>query len=211
MPTYAKRSAIEGAVTELGVTIGSTSQAVGTHTVLTEAILTFADCSDYDVGEEITEATSTETGRVYWNDGTHLGIIEASGEFTGGEVITGGTSGETETPTSVLNLLNRSAATPRRQGILHTHSVSGDAVTPQTIYLDRKTTWFLLVTISGGTLTINSATDVPVLALPAGVPYAWRNDHTINPMVLTFSAAITATLYELDCDQNPLADTFYQG
>lgn len=207
MPTYALRTGITGTVTESGVTIGSTSTAVPTVKVLTEAILTFTDSSSYAVGELITEATSGITGRLYWNDNMTLGVIEASGEFTGGEVITGATSGTTETPTGVLNQLERTLTTPRLFRILHQHALSGDAVSPQTVYIDRETKWFLILDVSGAALTLNSASvSYPIIDVPENTPVTWKNEQQINPLVIEFADTATATLYEFDIDSNPLTD-----
>lgn len=207
MPTYKLRSTLTGTITESGVTIGSEAVAVPTDVVMTEAILIFANASGYTMGEEVTEATSGVTGHIYWNDGTRVGIIEASGVFTGGEVITGTTSSNTATPTSVENLLERTAATPRLSRILHQHALSGSPGSDQTVYIDRETKWFLIMGLVGGALTLNSATtSYPIIDVPEGSPVAWENDQKVNPLVIEFSDVATATLYELDIDSNPLTD-----
>ena len=200
MPTYKKRSGITGVITEHGVSVYSASVAVATEKILTEARLTFSDASGYLVGEKVTEATSLVTGYVYWNDNNVLGIVWASDEFTGGEIITGGTSGTTETPTSVLNILNRTADTPVHTALLHTHDVTstgpGD---DQTLYLDEKTEWVFVWQVSGGNVTVcNFSATYPMQPVPKGVGnyVSFRIEHQIAKLVLQFDAAGTCQVLE---------------
>ena len=201
MPTYKKRTGISGTIQEHGVSVHSTTQTVATRKILTEARLTFSDISGYLVGELITEATSSVTGYIYWIDTTAntMGVVWASDAFTGGLTITGGTSTTAKTPTSVTNILNRTADTPVHTPLLHTHSLTSTGVgDDQTVYLDERTKWVLIWQHDTDILVCNFSSAYPMMPLPLGKPYvSFRVEHKLAKLVLQFATAGSCQLLEL--------------
>ena len=196
MPTYQLRSGVTGNVTEHGVTIYSASVAIETYKVMTEAILTYASTGNYVVGETVTEATSSITGRVYWKTATRLGIVDVSGEFVGEKAITGGTSGEVLTPTSVSNLLEKTASTPIWTPIIDVHAVSASGAGDETVALDERTEWVKIWEGSVDITVCNFANTTTLFELPSGDEIWFRVDHRISKLVLTFPGAGTCQVIE---------------
>jgi hypothetical protein len=208
MPTYAKRAGVSGTVEEHGVSIASTT-ASKVDRVMTEAILSFSDASGYLIGETLTEATSGITGVVYWVDlGTdRVGVVDVSGEFTGGEVVTGGTSTTAKTPSGVQNLLNKSADTPRFSIILHEHNLtSAGPGDDQTVLLDEKTEWVVVDIVADATVTVNNDATGNVLdEIEPGEKRAFRNTYrNFQTLLFEFAAAGTCTVLEYNGEENPL-------
>jgi len=191
MPTYTKRAGISGVIQEHGVSVHSTTIAIETKKILTEARLTFADASGYLIGEEITETTSGITGYIFWIESNVLGVVWASGEFVGSKTITGTTSTTAKIPTSVLNILNRSADTPVHTALLHTHDVTSTGTgDDQTLYLDEKTKWLVIWRVTGGNIIVcNFSSTYPLIPVPLGGFHSFRVQAKIAKLVLQFDAA----------------------
>lgn len=198
MPIYNKGTDFPGNYTDHGVLM--TGDNFETQTFLTEAKLTFADVTGYLVGEQITEATSGFTGYISGidTDNNILKIVLKSGEFTGGENITGGTSLTVAIPTAVENLVTRAADAPIYTPLLHSHDVSstgsGD---DQTIYLDEKTRWLVIWRVAGGNITAcNYQAAYPLMPVPVGGYQSFKVDFRIPKLVLQFDAAGTCQVLE---------------
>jgi hypothetical protein len=200
MPTYTLRSGITGCITEHGVAICSSSVAVPTEHVLTEAIAYFADSSGYTIGETVTEADTGVTGVVYWNDTGQdaVGLIDCSDEFTGGKTLTGGDSMTAKTSTSVDNLLEKTADTPRYTPILHTHSLTSAGVGDnQTVHLDERTRWVLIWHVAGADISVyNYDTNTLLHPILEHGYVGFRVQAKIEQLVLAFSAAGTCDVVE---------------
>jgi len=191
MPTYKKRAGISGVIQEHGVSVHSTTIAIETKKILTETRLTFSDASGYLIGEQATETDSGITGYIYFVLNNVLGIVWASGEFVGSKTITGGTSSTAKTPTSVLNILNRTADTPVHTPLLHTHDVTSTGPgNDQTLYLDEKTKWLVIWRVTGGNITVcNFSSTYPLIPVPIGGFHSFRVEAKIAKLVLQFDAA----------------------
>lgn len=198
MPTYARRTGYTGTIHEHGVFCDVGSPTLATYAILTEAVLTFADTEDFAVGEQVEEGTSAITGRVYWKTGTQLGIIEASGVFTGGETITGATSGEILTPTAVENRLERTAATPTKTNLNTTHSLSSTGTgDDKTVYLHEGTACIRIWNVVSADVTVCNQTTATVLnVIPAGKRWTCPVNYEVAKLILQFSAAGTCRLDE---------------
>jgi hypothetical protein len=199
MPTYKKRSGISGIVQEHGASVHSTTEAVATKKILTEAKLTFSDASGYVVGEKVTETDSGIIGYIYWIKNNVLGIVWASGEFVGSKIITGETSSTAKTPTSVLNILNRTADTPIHTPLLHSpHDITSTGVgDDQTLYLDEKTKWLMVWKVKDGNVTVcNFSSTYPMIPILIGGYHSFRVEAKIAKIVLQFDAAGTCQVLE---------------
>ena len=202
MPTY--RNRLQTGVTEFGEFIGG-EQTVATKTVMTEVILTFLSAPSYSVGETVTEADSGTTGVVFWQTGTRVGLIETSAAFLESKAITGADSGESQTPYTVENRLERTADTPVFSALRHSHAVTSTGVADdQPVRLDAKTRWILVTEVTAVVTVHNQTIGNPLITISTGGNWSIRRDAKFSKLVLHFAEAGSCTVHEFDTPDNPL-------
>jgi hypothetical protein len=210
MPTYRLNSSWVYPHTEAGITIWNAT--VETYHVLTEAIVPYVTASGtYTLGELVTETTSGITGNIYWDSGTELGLINASGDFVGAKTLTGFSSSVTSTGGVARNILTRTSDDPIATSLLHlTKVTSTGSADPKTVALDANTTWVMITNITGANVTINNEVTAHIIAF-CRIGSAWSHDMRLikdaSKLLLEFDAvaACTADVYQFDSGENPLA------
>jgi hypothetical protein len=198
MPTYSLRTGANPAM-EHGVYIDANSGAVETLKILTETVLTFSDSAGYTVGETVTEDTSTETGIVLWNDtGTdQVGLIAVSDAFTGDLAVVGGTSGTNKTPTACMNILEKTAETPRYAPLIASTTLTSEGTEDdQTLYLNNAAQWLRIQAVGADVTVSGYSTSYRIATILSGKTAYVCTNHQINPIVAHFSAAGSAIVEE---------------
>jgi hypothetical protein len=204
MPTYTNPNTVS--YQEAGVSIAP-SETKTTPKTLTETVIELPAAVPGLGLELVTEATSGETGRIYWVDGAKIGLVELSGPFTGELALTGDVSGALGTPAADGTVVNvvRNTATQFYTALLAQQTVIASGAGTEDVYLHRDGTWVIILDGDVDIVVKNGASGDVIIPLPIGKVWQDSNNQRYQHLKLTFSGAGSCQVLEFQCDFNPLA------
>lgn len=203
MPTYTNPNTTPYVEAGVHIAAGETKE---TPLTLTEIIVTLPSVVAGLGLELVTETGSGATGRIYWINGTEVGLVQVSGTFTGEAALTGDVTGAMGTPAAgaLVVVLTRDVATGFYSALLNQTTVTASGAGTEDVYLTRGSTWVVVVASTSDVVVKTSSGDV-IMPLLSGKVWQDYNNSRYEHLKLTFPAAGVCEVLEFSCDFNPLS------